>query len=65
MDFLDAINNFFNVTNNSNLIKIHFEKFTDKNEYKGQRFLSFIQFIILLLVFFILIAGICFLIYKL
>lgn len=42
MDFLDFLNNFSNVTNNSNMIKTHFEKFTDENEYLGERIKSFL-----------------------
>ncbi len=61
MDFLDAIINFFNVTNNSNLLKIYFKRFTDNNEYIGERILSFI---ILTFCYIALIFGILFLIYK-
>lgn len=64
MDFLDAIINFFNVTDNSNLVKIYFEKFTDNNEYIGERILSFILFIILIFCYIALVFGILFLIYK-
>jgi hypothetical protein len=64
MDFLDFLNNVCNVTNNSNLIKIHFERFTDKHEYKGERVKSFFAFIVMVLCFTALIFGIVFLIYK-
>lgn len=64
MDFLDFLNNICNVTNNSNLIKIHFERFTDKYEYKGERVKSFIAFILLVLSFILLISVIIFVIYK-
>lgn len=64
MDFLDAIINFFNVTNNSNLLKIYFKRFTDNDEYRGERILSFILFIILTFCYIALVFGILFLIYK-
>lgn len=64
MDFLDFLNNFSNVTNNSNLIKTHFERFTDKNEYLSERVKSLIAFIFLSLCFIVLMFGIIFLIYK-
>ncbi|TDW47039.1 hypothetical protein EV144_10555 [Flavobacterium sp. 270] len=65
MDFLDILINFFNVTDNSNLIKINFEKFTDKNEYFGERIKSFVSFTIMILCIIALVFGIAFLIYKL
>ena len=64
MDFLDFLNNFSIVSNNSNLIKTHFERFTDKNEYKGERVKSFIAFILMTLCFIALISVIIFVIYK-
>lgn len=64
MDFLDFLNNFSTVTNNSNLIKTHFERFTDKNEYKAERVKSFIAFTLIILCFIALIFGIVFLMYK-
>lgn len=63
MDFLDFLNNFSNVTNNSNLIKTHFEKFTDKNEYKGERVKSFIAFTLITFCFIVLIAVLLFVIF--
>lgn len=63
MDYLDFIVNFFNVSDNSSLIRIYFEKFRDSNEYKGERIISFICFVILLLVYIAMIFGIIFLAY--
>lgn len=63
MDYLDFIVNFFNVSDNSSLIKIYFEKFRDSNEYRGERIISFICFVILLLVYIAMIFGIIFLAY--
>ncbi|RYJ37937.1 hypothetical protein NU08_3151 [Flavobacterium anhuiense] len=47
------------------MFKIHFAKFTDKNEYLGERIKSFFSFTILTLCFIALVLGISFLIYKL
>lgn len=64
MDILDFLNNISNVTNNSNLIKTHFERFTDKNEYEGERAKSCIAFILMTLCFIVLIYVIIFVVYK-
>ncbi len=64
MDFLDIIINFFNVADNSSLFRIHFEKFTDTNEYKGERIISFLIFAVLTFCYIALVFGILFLIYK-
>ncbi len=64
MDFLDFLNNLSNVTNNSNLIKVNFERFTDKNEYLGERIKSFIAFTTIIICLIILVFGIAFLIYS-
>jgi hypothetical protein len=65
MDVLDFFINFFNLIDNSNFIKIHFEKFTDCNEYLGVRIISFLSFIILTLCYIAIVFGILFLIFKL
>lgn len=65
MGFLEILSNLLNLTTSTNLFKIHFEKFTDKNEYLGERIKSFISFTILTLCFIALVLGIAFLIYKL
>lgn len=57
MDYFDLIINFFNVTDSSNLLKIHLERFKDNNEYKGQRIMSFIIFLILILLYISVIFG--------
>lgn len=55
MDFLTAIVDFLNVTDNSNYIKKDIKKLLDKNEYLGPRILSFLSLIITLIaiIFFI------------
>ena len=63
MDYLDFIINFFNVTDNASLIRINFEKFRDPNEYKGERIISFIRFVILLTLYITMILGLVFLAY--
>lgn len=64
LDFFDLLDNASKVADSKNLIKIHFEKFTDKNEYVGERIKSFIGFLILLLFLIALGFGIIFLIFK-
>lgn len=64
LDFFDLLDNASKVADSKNLIKIYFEKFTDKNEYLGERIKSFIGFIILLLFLIALGFGIIFLIFK-
>jgi hypothetical protein len=64
MSFVEISINLLNLSNESNWFKIHFERFTDKYEYKGERIKSFILFIILVLCSLILILGVLFLIYK-
>jgi len=63
MDYLDLIINFFNVTNNSGLVRKNFDRFRDSDEYKGQRIISFINFILLLLSYIAIVFGIVYLIY--
>ncbi len=57
MDYFDLIINFFNVTDSSNLLKIHLERFKDNNQYKGQRIISFIIFLILILLYISVLFG--------
>lgn len=64
LDFFDLLDNVSKVADSSNLIKTHFGKFTDKNEYVGERIKSFIGFLILILLLIALGFGIIFLIYK-
>lgn len=64
LDFFYLLNNVPKVADSKNLIKINFEKFTDKNEYVGERIKSFIGFLILSLFLIILVFGIIFLIFK-
>lgn len=64
MDFIDAITNFLNVIDSSNLAKKHFTKFNDRNEYTGNRIISFFAFILLLICYTVVILGITFLVYK-
>jgi len=64
MDFVEIVMNLLNLDDKSNLFKIHFEKFTDKNEYTGERIKSFILFTVLLLSSIALIIFVLFLIYT-
>lgn len=65
MDFIEILSNLLNLNNPSNLFKVHFERFTDKNEYLGERIKSFTSFIILTLFSIAVFLAIIFLIYKL
>jgi len=49
MDFLTAILDFLNVTDNSHYIKKDIEKLSDKNEYLGPRILSFLSLLLTLI----------------
>lgn len=64
MEVIEILINLLNLNDDSNLFKIHFERFTDKYEYKGERIKSFILFTILVLCSLVLIIGILFLIYS-
>ena len=44
MDILDAIINFFNVTDSTNLLKKNWTIFFDKNEYLGERIKAFFMY---------------------
>lgn len=65
MDFIELLSNLSNLSNPSNLFKTHFERFTDKNEYLGERIKSFITLTILTIFYILLVLVIGFLIYKL
>lgn len=64
LDFFDLLNNVPKVADSPNLVKSHFEKFTDKNEYVGERIKSFIALLIITLFLIALGFGIIFIIYK-
>lgn len=64
LDFLDVLNNTSKAGKSPTLIKTYFEKFTDKNEYVGERIKSFIRFLILTLFLIALGFVIIFVIYK-
>ncbi len=64
MDFVEILIDLLNLDDKSNLFKIHFEKFTDKYEYKRERIKSFILFIILVVCSLALIIFVLFLIYT-
>jgi hypothetical protein len=49
MEFVEIVMGLLNLNNDKNLFKIHFERFTDKYEYKGERIKSFVLFITLVL----------------
>ena len=65
MDFIELLSLLSNLYNPSNLFKTHFERFTDKNEYIGERIISFIAFTILIIFFTLIVLIIAFIIYKL
>ncbi len=64
MDFVEILMNLLSLDDKSNLFEIHFEKFTNKYEYKGERIKSFILFIILVICTLALIFFFLFLIYT-
>ena len=55
MDYLDALFNFLNISDNSHYIKKDYNALIDKNEYLGKRILSFLSILITIIaiVFFI------------
>nr|WP_294784744.1 hypothetical protein [uncultured Flavobacterium sp.] len=65
LDFFDLLDNASKAGEIPNLIKTYFEKFTDRNEYLGERIRGFISFLLLLSVLIAVAFGIVFLIYKL
>lgn len=46
MDYLDALFNFLNISDNSHYIKKDYNAVIDKNEYFGKRILSFLSILI-------------------
>ncbi|WP_315242394.1 hypothetical protein [Flavobacterium sp.] len=64
LDFFDFLDNASKAGEIPNSIKTCFEKFTDKNEYLGERIISFIGFLFITLFLIALSFGIIFLIYK-
>ena len=46
MDYLDALFNFLNISDNSHYIKKDYNALIDKNEYLGKRILSFLSILI-------------------
>jgi hypothetical protein len=60
MDFLSAILDFLNVTDNCYYIKKDIKRILDKNEYLGPRILSFLSLTITIIVILFLI----YLVYK-
>ena len=65
MDFIELLSDLSILSNPSTLFKTHFERFIDKNEYLGERIISFIAFTILTTFYILLLLIIAFLIYKL
>lgn len=65
MDIPDLIINLLNLTDSENLIKKNWNILSDKNEYLGERIISFLAFTILIICYIAFIFGIMFLIYKL
>jgi hypothetical protein len=65
MDFLDAIINFFNVTDSTNLLKKNWTILYDKNEYLGERIKAFFSFFILTILYISLIVLLIYIIKNL
>ena len=65
MDRLDFIINLLNITDSENLIKKNWNILSDKNEYLGERIISFIAVILLIAVYLFLLSITVYLIYKL
>jgi hypothetical protein len=49
MDAIDAILNFFNITDNAHYVRKEYNKLIDKNEYLGSRILSFLSLLLTLI----------------
>ncbi|CAI2765499.1 MULTISPECIES: hypothetical protein [Flavobacterium] len=64
LDLLDLLNNASKAGKTQNLTKNYVEKFTDKNEYVGERIKYFIGFLFITLFLIVLGLGIIFLIFK-
>jgi hypothetical protein len=64
MDFISALLDFLNLTDNTHYVRKAYEKLTDKNEYLGERILSFLSLLITLIAFLFLIYIIYIIIKK-
>jgi hypothetical protein len=64
MDFISALLDFLNLTDNTHYLGKAYEKLTDKNEYLGERILSFLSLLITLIAFLFLIYIIYIIIKK-
>ena len=62
MDILDALINFFRVTESSSLLKVNFETLRDKEEYLGERIKAFFSLVLLIICYFCIIVAIYYLI---
>jgi hypothetical protein len=49
MDYLDALFNFLNITDNSHYLRKDYDALIDKKEYLGKRILSFLSILITLI----------------
>jgi len=65
MDILDFIINLLNLTDSENLVKKNWNIFSDKNEYLGERIISFFSFILLIALYLFLITFTFYIIYYL
>jgi hypothetical protein len=65
MDILDFIINLLNLTDSENLVKKNWNIFSDKNEYLGERIISFFAVILLISVYLFLITFTFYIIYYL
>ncbi|POY41293.1 hypothetical protein C3L50_01865 [Flavobacterium alvei] len=65
MDILDFIINLLNLNDSENLIKKKWNIFTDKNEYLGEKIISFFSSILLIALYLFLIAFTIYIIYYL
>ena len=62
MDFLDALVNFFRLTDSSSLLKVNFETLRDKEEYLGERIKAFFSLLLLIICYICLIVAMFYLI---
>ncbi|CAM3976640.1 hypothetical protein FLAN108750_02725 [Flavobacterium antarcticum] len=62
MDILDALINFFRVTDSSSLLKVNFETLRDKEEYLGERIKAFFSIVLLIICYICLIVTMYYLI---
>lgn len=65
MDFVDALINFFRVTDSSSLLNVNFETLRDKEQYLGERIVAFFQILILITLYIFIVTVIVYILFKL